>query len=329
MRLIVTIDTEEDNWANYSTSDNQVSNIDKLIPLQQMFDRYGVKPTYHITYPVATNPRSVAILKEILDSGKCEIGMHCHPWNTPPFEEKINTVNSMLCNLSTSLVLRKLTVLHETIQNNFGITPISFRAGRWGFNSTVAQAIFQLGYLVDTSVTPFVDWREYHGPDFSDFQLFPYRFDPSDIKTPRNQGALLEIPATVGFLQNNFQRCQRWSRYSETDYGKRLKMKGILYRLKMMNKVWLSPELAGAHEMIQLAWRLREKNCPCLNMTFHSTTLKAGLSPFVQNKDHEDKIYERIEKFLIFAKKEKIQPATISIYSSSSVTFAPVLNDIL
>lgn len=312
MDLIVTIDTEEDNWEHYSATDNPVENIRKIVRLQSLFDMFGVKPTYLITYPVATNPTSVEILKKILEDGKCEIGMHCHPWNTPPFEEEINAYNSMLCNLPQPLVQQKLRVLHKAICENFDVTPVSFRAGRWGFSSAVAQTLCQLGYRVDTSVCPFVDWGQYHGPDFSCFQLHPYRFHPDDIATPRGNGVLLEIPATVGFLQNNFERCQRWARLTETDFGKKLRLKGILSRLRLLNKVWLSPELASSDDMIRLAHRIRDMNYPCLNMSFHSNSLLASLSPFVQDKAGEEKFIHKIDEFLSFSAGAGFKPVTLS-----------------
>lgn len=83
MKLIITIDTEEDNWSRYSATDNPVENIERIVPLQQLFDEFGVRPTYLVDYPVATNPKSVSVFKRILEEGKYEIGMHCHPWNTP------------------------------------------------------------------------------------------------------------------------------------------------------------------------------------------------------------------------------------------------------
>ena len=38
MKLIVTIDTEEDNWTAYSATDNPVENIGKNMPLQELFN---------------------------------------------------------------------------------------------------------------------------------------------------------------------------------------------------------------------------------------------------------------------------------------------------
>jgi hypothetical protein len=319
MILIITIDTEEDNWARYSTFDNPIENIKRIIPLQQLFDRYGVRPTYLISYPVATNPVSISILKKILDEGKCEIGMHCHPWNTPPFEEEICDVNSMLCNLPESLVLEKLRVLHGAIRENFGIAPVSFRSGRWGFSSSVARALLQLGYRIDTSVSPFVDWCRYNGPDYSTYPFYPYRFDPSEIATPQADGPLLEIPATVGFLQHDFVRCQKWIKYTEADIGQKLHLKGIFSRLGLLNRVWLSPELEDANTMIQLANRMKKKGAQVINMSFHSTTLMAGLTPFVINSKDESIFFERVDKFLLFVRDSGWYDNTLSQFERNSL----------
>lgn len=305
MNLVITIDTEEDNWGRYSATDNPVENIERIVPLQKMFDEYGVRPTYLVTYPVATDPRSVAILKRILDEGKCEIGTHCHPWNTPPFDKNavICERDTMLCNLPETLVLEKLATLHEAICRNYEIVPVSFRAGRWGFNNAVARALCKLGYRVDTSVSPFVNWGENHGPDFTRFRLHPYRFDPVDIYTPHVEGAMFEIPATVGFLSGNFERCKRWTPLLESSIGKKLRLKGIASRLGLLNKVWLSPELTCANSMIQLARKMKRENYPCLNMSFHSTTLMGGLNSFVPSREAEKSFLLKIKQFLAYAVK--------------------------
>jgi hypothetical protein len=320
MKLIITIDTEEDNWACYSTTENSVKNIEKIVHLQALFDRYGVKPTYLITYPVATNPSSVAIIKRILEDGKCEIGTHCHPWNTPPFEEEINDRNSMLCNLPEELQFRKLEQLHEAIFKNFGISPVSFRAGRWGFSKSVARALARLGYRVDTSVTPYTDWSVYHGPNFSDFRLKPYRFDPESCLLPQPGGKLLQVPATIGYLQGNFELCHRLSQHFESAFYKKLHLKGILSRLGLLNKVWLSPEQFDAGSMKKLSGHIMNKNLPCLNMGFHSTALMYGLSPFVTCREEEADFLRRIDDFLHYSVDSGFKSMTLSHFEKHFCT---------
>ena len=121
VNLVITIDTEEDCWKNYGRQNNPVENIKQIPMLQEIFNHYGALPTYLVSYPIVINQSSSLILKEMLDSGQCEIGAHCHPWNTPPFEEQISTRNSMLCNLPAELQYRKLEILHRTIVERFGL----------------------------------------------------------------------------------------------------------------------------------------------------------------------------------------------------------------
>jgi len=304
MKLVITIDTEEDNWGSYDSQEYTLENIKNIPVLQELFDRFGVKPTYLITYPVAMHGGSLAILKEIKDSNRCEIGTHCHPWNTPPLEEEKTARNSMLCNLPPDLQYRKLNTLHEAIQKNFGTAPVSFRAGRWGYSKDVAKNISQLGYAVDTSVTPYTDWSSYHGPDFTGAAPAPYRFIPEDIFRASAAGRMIEIPATVGFLQSNFALSNTLlQRVSRSPFNK-LHLVGILSRLYLLNKVWLSPEMSDAKSMIRVTRMMRKNRYPIVNMSFHSTSLKAGLSPFVKTDREERAFLERIRVYLEYAKNE-------------------------
>ena len=177
MKLIITIDTEEDDWGAYKYSRNALENIKKISVLQKIFEEYKVIPTYLITYSVANNVESAVLFKKILGMGRCEIGAHCHPWSTPPFIERTSERNSMLCNLPSDLQYQKLEILHDTIFKKVGIEPKSFRAGRWGFNAVVADNLCKLGFKVDTSETPYCDWSMYHGPNFSFTAPTPRRLE--------------------------------------------------------------------------------------------------------------------------------------------------------
>ncbi len=303
MKLIITIDTEEDNWTSWSAADNSVENIEQIIPLQKLFDRYGARPTYLISYPVANNPRSVQILKRILEEDRCEIGMHCHPWNTPPVKdtEEIGEQDTMLCNIPANLVLDKLSHLDDTIYKNFRVKAQSFRAGRWGFGPAVARALCRLNYRFDTSVTPYVNWEDYQGPDFSGFGPGSFKFTAQGIEQKSESGFLVEIPVTIGILHRSIHNLQIWIKTLRKALARRVKFDGILKRLTFMNTVWLSPELTGPEDMILLANRMKKNNASFLNLTFHSVSLQKGLSPFVKTKEDEFRFMQNIESFLRFA----------------------------
>jgi hypothetical protein len=296
MKLIITIDTEEDNWGSYTPAGYTLENMEYIPRLQELFDRYDIKPTYLITYPVATDDRAIFLLRGILEGGGCEIGTHCHPWNTPPFEEETGRRNSMLCNLPVELQFRKLKNLHEAISRNFSITPLSFRAGRWGYSGEVASNLTRLGYRIDTSITPYTDWTPYHGPDMSRYTPEPY------IWTNGDGNSLLELPATVGFLQRDFAVSNSIFNMSRHPYLRFLRLIGILDRLRIVSKVWFSPEQSSGQQMISLAKRMIKNNYGYLNMVFHSASLKSGLTPFVKSPDDEKRFLKHIEEFLIYSR---------------------------
>src|SRR5213594_3203042 len=85
MHLLVGIDTEGDNqWDAEARANQRFENIDALPRLHALFERHGVRPTSVVTHPVATDPSSVAVLRELVARGACEIGAHHHAWETPP-----------------------------------------------------------------------------------------------------------------------------------------------------------------------------------------------------------------------------------------------------
>ncbi len=174
--LFVTVDTEEDDWGRFDRRTPSVSNIGRLPAFQKLADAYGVRPTYLVNWPVVSELSSRDTLRDLAEAGGCDFGTHIHPWNTPPFLEEPTPANSMICNLPATLVDQKMTALHRQIIDRLEMVPTSFRAGRWGFGPTVADALVTLGYSVDSSVAPLIDWTAEHGPDYSsapDFEAGP------------------------------------------------------------------------------------------------------------------------------------------------------------
>ena len=309
MYLAITIDVEEDNWSDYNSAP-VLSNIGKLTELQTVFDKYYVKPTYLISYPVATDKNSIFILRKILDQGRCEIGTHLHPWNTPPFEEEKTVSNTILFNLSKELQYRKMESLHAKIVENFQMDPVSFRSGRWGFDHTVAENIHRLGYKVDTSVSPYLNWESYHGPDFSNRSPMPQLLQIGKSGGPHS--SILEVPATIGFLQDNYDRCNARMKAISGSALRHFRLIGVLDRLNIINKVWLSPESDDAGKMIRLAESIERNKYPILNMFFHSPSLRHGLTHFTKTKEEETELTRRIEKFLEYKALSNIESITMS-----------------
>jgi len=312
MKLVVTIDTEEDNWGSYSPTEYTLRNIERLPALQALFDQLGVQPTYLITYPVATNEKTIRILGDLLKQGNCEIGAHCHPWNTPPFEEHNTERNSMLYNLPPELQYKKLLSLQTAISTNFGVGALSFRAGRWGYSYEVAKNVASLGFKIDTSITPYTDWTIYHGPNFWNLPPEPFQSTFGTTKGQSTQASLIEIPATIGYLQRAAAPCNLILKIAEKRPFKLMRLPRLLSELRLVNKVWLSPELCDGNSMIQLTRRLQRRGHSIANLFFHSPTLVAGLTPFAHTTADETRLLNRIRHFLTFTTDSGIEPMKLS-----------------
>jgi len=284
--LIVTIDTEEEGlWSSDFRRDGYtVRNVQCVPRFQQLCEDFGIRPTYLVDTLVVADDSAISVLRAILDAGQCEIGAHLHPWCAPPFEEQISRFNSYLCNLTPSLQMRKLEQLTSDIEDRFGRRPTSFRAGRYGLDIVGARCLDQLGYVVDSSVISYYDYRSEGGPDFSLAPFKPYRTGGLELSTPSDNGKLWEVPVSVGFSQPNFQRSAVWYSRVRHPILRRLHIPGILDRLGLLRKIKFSPEQADSDQMNQLADMYVANDAPCLVMLFHSSSLMAGCSPYVKDE---------------------------------------------
>lgn len=312
--LFITIDTEEDNWGD-NVIDPSVENIDRIPRLQEIFDRHGAIPTYLVNYPVAAGERSAAVFREIHRSGRCEIGAHCHAWNTPPFEEERTPRNTFMHNLPPELVRRKMATLQAVIERNIGATPVSFRAGRWGFSGPVATILRELNYRVDSSITPFCDWEDTEGgPVFGlrDNGLFWFNeatYPPRQRYTNPGNAAgdfLLEVPPTMGFLQPYFRAAYAVRHFLAKPVFRPFRANGLLEKLHLVNYRWLSPENSFVEDMIALSRTVLKKGYPFLNLFFHSNSLIPGRSPFIKTEADVDEMLRKIDVYLAFIESQDI-----------------------
>ena len=304
--LVVTIDTEEEGlWSGNYTAEATVKNIAAIPRFQSLCDQFSIRPTYLITTPVAESPDAVKTLRSIHDTGRCEIGTHVHPWNSPPI---VNTDSdprdSYLCNLPADIQHAKLEQLTDQIESSFGSRPVSFRAGRYGIGATAMRSLRKLGYCVDSSVLPRVDYRSQNGPDFRAATCRPYFPADSDILSNSSDESLLEIPVTAGFTHRHFGLADRLRRGATRAPWRQLRAVGILDRTGIATKVKLSPEQATLTQMKQLATAVINRSVPVLVLMFHSSSLLPGCSPYVKTELDLDRFLERLSAFFVFAQEE-------------------------
>ena len=310
--VAVSIDTEEDDWGSYAERGASVKNIAEVPAAQAVFDRWGVRPTYLVNLPPLDDDTSLGVLRELSTTDSVEIGGHCHPWNTPPVAQG-RSAESMMCRLSVEENRGKLGTIRSAIEDRLGVEPRSFRAGRWGFGESVSVALSDLGFEIDTSVSPLVDWSTIGGPDYTRAPLSPYRFDPADPLRPQKNGAMVELPVTIGALRGDSARAAMMRARLGRSFLSRAKLVGALDTVGRLAVRWLSPENSSAEEMIRLARKAIDSDrLPFLHLTFHSCTLLAGATPFVRNEQDARRFLESLDRILEYLHGRGCRFATLS-----------------
>ena len=292
-QLLVVIDTEEEfDWnADPDRKADQVTAMMYIERAQSIFREYGIRPCYVIDYPVAAKPEGTQWLKEYAQNGECEIGAHLHPWVNPPHEELLSRQNMYPGNLPKDLEQKKLTMLASKITEVFGTAPVAYKAGRYGFGPNTSRILSKLGIGIDLSVCPPLDARRDGGPDYRDFDARPFWFGPSDHK-------ILEIPCTGAFIGWAGRRSRMV--YEWASVFQRFGAHGVLSRLRMVDRLMLSPEGYSSQEHIRLTRALFQAGVRTFTWSFHSPSLTPGHTTYVQSQRDLDVFLDRFRRYFDF-----------------------------
>jgi hypothetical protein len=288
---MVLVDTEEEfDWTRPLARENTcVTAMAAQHRAHRIFEKYDIKPTYVVDYPVAGTPEGSAPLRELFDDSLCEIGAHLHPWVNPPFEEDVNNFNSYPGNLPPALEREKLLRLTRTIEDRFGFHPTIYKAGRYGVGAATTSILEELGYMIDTSVVPGTDFRADEGPDFSHCGAKPYWFG--------KQRRLLEIPLSAGFTGAAARVGGSLYGWIASDAGKAAHLPGILARLRFLDRVILTPEGITHAEHRRLTGKMLSSGHRVFSFTYHSPSLEPGFTPYVQTTGQLHGFLDRMERY--------------------------------
>ncbi len=299
--VVITIDTEPDDaWTNHQNP--SVANVEQLLRLQALLDRYGAKATCLVTYRVIQDDRSVEVLQEIAADSGAEIGAHLHPWENPPYLESGIDARypAFPHELPVDVFADKLESLTEAITRRITV-PTSYRGGRWGLAPAHISVLEALHYEVDTSVTPWIDWRDTYGVpkrehgcggiDYRRVSTEPYHPDYEDVG--RSGGArLLEIPLSVAFSRP--APALIWRRYGSLGPTARR----VLRKLRILRPVWATPTQCDRLELLGMLSSALAHGAQMINITFHSSELMLEGSPRSRTINQLDDTFARIEAML-------------------------------
>jgi hypothetical protein len=290
--LFVVVDTEEEfDWsAPFSRESTSVTAMRHIGRAQTLFDRFGVVPTYVIDYPVASKPEGSAPLAEFASAARATIGAHLHPWVTPPHDEDVSRRNSFAMNLPAALEAAKLATMVETIDRAFGTRPQIYKAGRYGIAARTLATLHALGFTVDTSVNPHMNYTSEAGPDFRRFDARPCWLSH----------ALLEIPCTTGFAGLAGTPLGSRLHAAALTTPPQLRAVGILSRLGVTNRIMLSPEGSTLDEMKAVTRSLLARGVRTLTFSFHSPSVEPGHTPYVRSQADLGRFLQSIEQYFEF-----------------------------
>jgi peptidoglycan/xylan/chitin deacetylase (PgdA/CDA1 family) len=300
MYLLAGIDTEGDNqWDAAARANQAFENIYALPRLHALFARHGVRPTYVITHPVATDTRSADVLRSLLAGGDCEIGAHHHAWETPPCTEEDVRRHPYASALPATQFEQQLNNLTRAIESAVGVRPVSYRSGRFGFSADHVSALECEGYLVESSVAPLFYEAHKGGPDFVEAPLRPY-FLAYDSATAAGSSNVLEVPVSAALNR----ALPKFAQYAYARAPRPYTTKRVLRALRLLRVRWLRPSWSSAEDMIRLAKDLARGGEPVLNLLFHSSEAIVGGSPYNRTAAELDAFNQRLDRFLAFATKE-------------------------
>lgn len=291
-QLIIVIDTEEEfDWSQPPERNNiAVSAMSKIHLVQDVFNEYGIVPCYVVDYPIASQEDAYAPLKEFLDNKQCEIGAHCHPWVNPPFDEQVTISNMYPGNLGYDTEKNKIAQLQQQIAQSFEIQTEIYKAGRYGVGENTTRILEELGFSVDLSICSAFDYRSDGGPDFSDSLTEPYWFGTNN--------KLLEIPLSGAFvgLAGSLSK----TLYNISGHLNKIKARGVLSKLSIVDRLMLSPEGYTTQEHIKLTRFLMNNGVRTFTWNFHSPTVVPNMTMYTSNNKQVEQFLDSFRRYFDF-----------------------------
>lgn len=310
-RFCVTVDTEEEwDWASgYPTTPPRVTNIARLPAFQALCERHAAAVTYFVNHAVLSDPTATTVIQQLAARPSVEIGLHIHPWNTPPLATtpSVPTRDSFLHNLSWPVAKAKLDSTLAAFAAA-GLTPTSFRGGRYSTSPEIQDHLRNRGVLADASVLPFTTWEDDGAPDFRDRDPVPVR------RPPRHEGdtPLWELPLTFGYTRRPFAKWHGVITAAGRGLWKRLRAVGLMDRLGVARKAWLNLENPAYPDPAGFVPVVAAEGLPFACFTLHSSSLLPGGSPYCPTPADVDRLLKRTEECLTAATAAGWRPVTVT-----------------
>ncbi|HQY61582.1 MAG: hypothetical protein IPF92_05765 [Myxococcales bacterium] len=296
--LTVTIDTECDKGPGWRVEKPAAfAGVTDGVArrLEPLFQSFGARGTYLVSGEVLEDPASV----EVLLAAKADLGAHLHGETVAPDAYLPDITSQFQRDLPEPVERAKLTSLTAGFSAAFGRPPLAFRAGRFGVGRHTLRILSELGYAVESSVTPHMDWASSGAPGlaFPDAPTQPYH--PAWEEPGRvGECPLWEVPITIR---------RRWANALPV-LGRHLEPR------------WLRPTHMSGRALVGLAEdELRDaakrpgpRLPPVLTCMFHNVEIVPGKSPYATSEGAARRILGNLAELLAFAQREEIRVVGLS-----------------
>ena len=281
--FIITVDTEGDNlWSYTKGSEVQTQNAFFIPRFQDLCEKYGFKPVYLTNYEMINSFDYVEYIKPKVLAGKCEVGIHVHGWNNPPFYDLNGKYegNAFLVEYPDHIMEEKFKLTYDLIAKAIGKRPRSHRAGRWVMDKRYFKLLEKYDISIDCSFTPSVSWIKTKGES----RNFGCDYTHVPCKT-HNIGNVLEVPMSI-------IKSRRIFNYSN--------IKSIVRQILRGKNIWLRPASSSLREM---KWLVKSdpNQDNYVEFMVHSSELMPGGSPYFKTKEDIDKLFSTMDELFAYA----------------------------
>ena len=310
----VTVDTEEEwDWdEGWPVSRHSLRNLSTAPDFHALCQSHGARTTWFTNWSVMDDAEARATILDVTANEDAELGMHIHPWLTPPISPEDNTTArlSFLHNSPASVIHQKLDTVWKLFLEH-ECRPKSFRGGRYSCGSEIQKFLQhpERGFIADASVVPFTTWDDEGAPNYRDRNLQPNRLQP----VQDGGSAMWEIPCTLAYTRNNMEFWADTFDMIEHSFLRHLRLNGMLSSSGIVRRIWLNFECTPASEMIALLAFLEKIDIPCVTLTLHSSSLMKGGNPYSATQKSVDDIFNCVEQVLGWlANHKSYTPLTIA-----------------
>ncbi len=307
MKLVISVDVEEEGLfsGEYPRTPPGASNVSELGRLEFISREFGFPLTLLVSYQAALDPEACRVLAYWRERYGAEIGVHLHPWNTPPFTDLTHPEPIPAELLPAPLLADKMASLVSQVGRSLDAAPKSFRMGRFDWGPKVMEALPGFGIKVDSSIVPLTA-KSSRVEDF----LAP----PDPYLLPGPADPLLEVPLTlVPVIPGTPRAIYGLAAALPRGLGRR-----VLDRFRYLGAAGIHPAWFPLASMQLAAWLHRRRGGRVLNLFLHSSELQPGATPSFPTEESVRLLVAKIRIFLNWlAQAWGVEGATLSdLYDS-------------